>query len=185
MNAYRININYAKALFLLASDLQQADAVVADMQLVEDVCTQNRLLHRVMASPVIAEAKKTAIVTDLFGARVTPTTLAFLHFVVRKRRAVNLKGIAAAYIDLYRDTKGLIVAHLATVEPPQRDVVEGVRQLVTDFTHREVVVDSIVDPKVLGSFVLAFDTYLYDASVATRLARLRSHFATNTYESKL
>ena len=185
MNAYRINSNYAKALFLLATDLHQTDDVFADMQLLADVCSHNRLLLKVFANPVIPEAKKSAIVSDLFASRVTPTTLAFLLFVVRKRRAVNFKGIADAFIDLYRDSKGLVVAHLATVQPPQPDVVEAVRRLVSDFTHRQTLVDTHLNPNILGSFVLAFDTYLYDASVASRLDRLRSLFAINSYESKL
>ena len=42
MQDYRININYAKALFMLADDTQEQERVWGDMRLVNSVCAENR-----------------------------------------------------------------------------------------------------------------------------------------------
>ena len=47
MQDYRININYAKALFLLAEETQEQERVSEDMRLVNAVCAENRELNAV------------------------------------------------------------------------------------------------------------------------------------------
>ena len=71
MENYRINTNYAKALFLVAADEGQLDAVNDDMRLVADTCADNHILSTVFANPVIPEHRKTAVLRDLFADRVS------------------------------------------------------------------------------------------------------------------
>ena len=53
MQDYRININYAKALFALAGETGQQEEVAEDMRLVNEVCSENRVLAVVFNNPVI------------------------------------------------------------------------------------------------------------------------------------
>ena len=101
MNDYRINLNYAKALLMLATDLGDSDQVMEDMKVVNKVFSENHQLNTVFKNPNIRESKKQAIVGELFEDKVGKTTMAFLHFVNKKHRAVNLKGISKMYMDLY------------------------------------------------------------------------------------
>ena len=103
MEDYRININYAKALFLVAAETGQLEPVNADIRLVRQVCIENHILNVVMANPVIREDKKVAILNDLYAERVCRVTSLFLTFVVKKRRAINLKGIADETPDVRAD----------------------------------------------------------------------------------
>ena len=122
MEDYRININYAKALFLVAHDMGQLDAANEDMRLVYDVCCENHILATIFANPVIREAKKVAILKELFEDKVSQVSMLFLAFVVRKRRSVNLKGIANAFVELYRNDKGIILSRLVTARRRYRQV---------------------------------------------------------------
>lgn len=45
MEDYRINTNYAKALFLLAGEFDKQDEAATDMRLVSEVCAENRELN--------------------------------------------------------------------------------------------------------------------------------------------
>ena len=107
MSNYRINNNYAKALFMLATDTGNADRVADDMKLITSVMAENRELAVVLGNPVVRGDKKSAIVQDLFASRVCEDTMAFLIFLVRKNRSVNLRGISDAYLTIYRDAKGI------------------------------------------------------------------------------
>lgn len=185
MNDYRININYAKALFRLSEDLNETEAVLQDMKLVGEVCSENRQLAKVFGNPVIPEGRKRAIMTDLFSAHIGKTTMAFLLYLVHKRRAVNLQGIARMYADLYRDARNVVLAHVTSAAEIKPELLERIRAEVEGFTHKNVELETIVTDQMLGSFKLAFDTYLYDARIMTRVDRMRREFAKNVYESKL
>ena len=185
MNSYRINKNYAKALFLLATDRGQADRVAEDMKLVGQVCAENRELNVVFANPTIRSDRKNAIVEDLFTGLVSDETLAFLRFVVRKNRTVNLHGISSAYLEQYRESKGVVLSELVTHRETDEEAKAFVERLVAEYTGKQVELHTFTDPHMLGGFKLEFDHNMYDARLRTKILKLRKEFAKNEYESKL
>ena len=185
MEDYRINLNYAKALFLVAIDSGELDAVSADMRLVNKVCAENHTLNVVFANPVVREDKKTGILRDLFGDKMSKISMAFLTFVVKKRRAVNLKGISNAFIELYRNEKNIVLLQLVTASDIDDETAHKVCATVGDYTHSDVELQHKVDPSILGGFSVTFDGNMYDARISTAVAKLRKEFSKNVYESKL
>jgi len=185
MNDYRIHQHYAKALFLLSQDLGTTDTVMQDMTTVETVCTENHVLNTVMGNPTIREDKKRAIVSELFTGHVSETSMAFLLFVVKRKRGVNLRGIAKAFQQLYRDANNIVVAKVRTAAEMTPQLTEQLRKKVADFTHKQVQMECMSTDKMLGGFQLMFDTYLVDARLQTRIDRMRRAFQRNDYESKL
>lgn len=185
MDNYRINKNYAKALFLLAGETDQQDRVAADMRLVNDVFVENRELHVIFSNPVIKQSKKAAIAHDLFGERVSKLTSLFLAFVVRKNRAVNLRGISAMFLDMHRESRGVVLADLATSYAVDDDVLAMVGELVGHVSGKNVEVNAHVDPRIIGGFVVKFDNKMYDTRIRTMIAELHKKFSENVYESKL
>lgn len=185
MQDYRININYAKALFMLAGEQGEQDAVAADMRLVNAVSTENRELNTVFRNPEVKMSKKVTIVDALFAEHVGRTTLAFLEFVVRKNRSVNLRGISAAYLDLFREDHGIVLSTFTTAEPVDQELLDQVSKAVADHTGKQVELVAKTDPKIIGGFAMEFDNTIYDARLSTRLVKLRQQFEKNIYESKL
>ncbi len=185
MEDYRINTNYAKALFLVAAETNQLDAVNDDMRLVYSVCNENRTLNVVFANPVIREGKKVAILQDLFASRVSKVTMLFLSFVVRKRRAVNLRGISNAFIELYRKDRNIMLTELVTASEPDSAILDTVSKVIGEYAHKEIELHNKVDQSILGGFSIAFDNNMYDARLSTQIAKLHKEFSKNVYESKL
>ncbi len=185
MSNYRINNNYAKALFMLATDTGNADRVADDMKLITSVMAENRELAVVLGNPVVRGDKKSAIVQDLFASRVCEDTMAFLIFLVRKNRSVNLRGISDAYLTIYRDAKGIVLSDLVTHQPIDENARTMVTRMIEEYTGKTVELHDRTDPKMLGSFKLEFDNKMYDARIRTKIRRLRIAFAKNEYESKL
>lgn len=185
MNNYRINTNYAKALFMLASDRGQTDRVADDMRLVSAVTAENRELNVVFANPTVRQDKKSAIVRSLFEGQVCDETMAFLVFVVRKSRTVNLRGICESYLELWRDSRGIVRSELVTHRETDESAKEYVSKLIAEFTGKQVELHASTDPNMLGGFKMEFDHNMYDARLRTKIQKLRKEFAKNEYESKL
>ncbi len=185
MNDYRINNNYAKALFMLATERGVMERVAEDMRTVGAVCAENRELNVVFANPTIRFDKKTAVIEGLFAGRVCEETMAFLRFVVRKKRSVNLRGISEAYLNLYRENKGIVLSDLVTYQPIDDEARKEVERLVAEYTGKQVELHDHTDEHMLGGFKLEFDHNMYDARLRTKIRKLRAEFAKNDYESKL
>ncbi len=185
MERYRINVNYAKALFLLATDLHQEETVMHDMRLVHEVCKENHILTVVLSNPTLRESKKSAIITGLFRDKVSATSEAFVLFVLKKRRTINLKGIAAAYMDLYRASRGIVLSEVTTATEADASILDALRDKVAATTGKTVEMESKVDPRLLGGFRISYDNNMYDATLSTKMEQLRKEFSKNIYEKKL
>lgn len=185
MKDFRININYAKALFMLATDRGQADRVADDMRMIDSVTSENRELSVVFGNPIVRYDKKVAVVHSLFDGKVCDETMAFLVFVVKKNRSVNLRGISEAYLDMWRDSRGIVLGDLVTHQETDDSAKEMVAKLIADYTGKQVELHSATDPNMLGGFKMEFDHNMYDARLRTKIRKLRKEFAKNEYESKL
>ena len=185
MNDYRINTNYAKALFMLATDRGETDRVAADMRMVGEVTAGNRQLAVVLGNPTVRGDKKEGILRALFADLVCEATMAFFSFLVRKNRSVNLHGICNAYMDMYRDANGIVLSDLVTHQPIDDNARRTVTRMVEEYTGKKVELNDRTDPNMLGSFKLEFDNKMYDARIRTKIRRLRLEFGKNEYESKL
>lgn len=185
MSSYRINNNYAKSLFMLATDTGNLDRVAEDMKLIDSVMSENRELSVVLGNPVVRVDKKKAIVQEVFATHVCEDTQAFLTFLVRKNRSVNLRGISNAFLALYRDAKGIVLSDLVTHQPIDDNARAMVTRMVEEYTGKKVELHDRTDSNMLGSFKLEFDNKMYDARIRTKIRKLRIAFAKNEYESKL
>ncbi len=185
MNDYRINISYAKALLMTAEEKHEADRVAEDMRLVNAVCKENRVLAAVFANPVIKADRKAGIVQELFGEHCSEVSMVFLMFVVKKNRSVNLRGISDAYLNLYRESRGIVLTDLVTHKPTDEKAQTAVTELVEKYTGKKVELNARTDERMLGGFKLEFDHNMYDARLRTKILKLRKEFSKNVYESKL
>lgn len=185
MNNYRINTHYAKALLLLSKERAVEDRVADDMRLVADVWAENRELNALFANPVVKGEKKVSIVKEMFDGKVSQESLAFLVFVTRKSRSVYMRGIAEAYLGMYREYRGIVLSDMVTHQPIDDVARETVTRMVADYTGKNVELHDRTDPKMLGCFKLEFDGKMYDARIRTKILRMRLEFAKNDYESKL
>jgi F-type H+-transporting ATPase subunit delta len=89
------------------------------------------------------------------------------------------------YLDLYRESRNIVLSHLTTAQPVDEGTKLLVEKTIAEYTHKQVELVAKTDPEVLGGLAMEFDNNLYDATVATRLAKLRRRFEENVYESKL
>lgn len=152
------------------------------MKLISEVCAENHILNVIFANPTIKETKKVAIANDLFTGKVDDVTLLFVNFVIRKRRAINLKGIAKAYMDIYRKDKNIVLSELRTAIDVDDETRALISKIIGEYTHKEVELNTITDNKMLGGFCMTFDNNLYDARLRTKIAKLRKEFSKNIYE---
>lgn len=185
MQSFKINTHYAKALFMLAEETGKTEQVAEDMRLVCRVGREHHLLGVVFANPNIKVAKKQAIIHDLFEGKVCDVTLAFLHYVMRKKRSMNTVGIGEAFLEQYRRSRGITLTRLTTAEPASDDIKRLVEQRVADFTHNRVELVTKEDSRIIGGLAMEFDNRMYDARISSMLLRLRQSFGHNVYESKL
>ncbi len=182
MSVIRIATRYAKSLIDLAIEQGKLEPVYSDVMQLQ-AAAKNRELYLFLKSPIVHSDKKIAVLDALFKGKVDALTLTYLHLLVTKNREMYIPEIAAEFVHQYKTLKHISSVTVTSALPLGDAVLEGLRQklLASGILTENLEIIAKVDPELIGGFILEFNNKRYDASVASKLADLRSDFLKNQY----
>ena len=166
---------YASALFGLARDERQIDAVGRSLDALASALADSREFSELVASPLVSRkdaAKAFAGLGPQLG--LDPITSNFLGVLARNGRKSELRKIIRAFKRIAADHRGEISAEVVSAHPLKDDQVEALKAQLGKRAGRDVTIDAQVDPSILGGIVIKLGSEMIDASIRTKLNRLAS-----------
>lgn len=174
MNQSRLFVKYARALHEYSLDQHATDVVYGDMVKVYSVLNATPELQELFSSPVIFPSMKSGIVEKIFKGKVSLVTLRFLTFLVEKKREAFLKNILISYFSIYRKSAGIVKVEFTSAvvmeEEERKSIIINLKKLLVG----TVEMDFTTKPELIGGFTLALNDIMLDASIATKLKRLKN-----------
>lgn len=182
----RLAVRYAKSLLDLAVEQNSLEAVLQDMTGIQEVCKVSRDFTGMLRSPIIKADKKTAVVEAVLGSRISPLSKAFVNLLIGKGRESVLPEIATSFLQQYKALKNIRTATLTTAVPAT-DALKAAMQAKVEAASpgQTVELKAVVDPAIIGGFVLEVGDRIVDASVRRDLIDVRKNFTENLYVNKL
>jgi F-type H+-transporting ATPase subunit delta len=182
----RLAARYAKSLIDLAVEKGQLEVIYKDMQYLQSICKSSREFVNVLRSPVIKPEKKASIIEAVTKNNVSVITTVFNKLLVTKGRESDLPEIITSFIDQYNKIKGIHKVRLTTAVP----VSEELKKAIVDKAIKEarlanVELETNVNEKLIGGFVLEFNNNLVDASILSDLKELKKQFTGNVYVQQI
>jgi len=175
MAEVRLASRYAKALIDLAKEKSALERIKADAQNILDLINSNRDFELMLKSPVIKSDRKKAIIDRLFAGNLDKEIHSFMHIIIRKRREPFLKDILQSFMRLYNIEKGITKATVFSAIPLDAGLLSRIQKMLEEKIDSTVVIDSKVDEKLIGGFILRYDDKLIDRSIASQLNDLQKH----------
>jgi F-type H+-transporting ATPase subunit delta len=171
--------SYAKALFALARERNQGDAIAAELEMLAGTIARQPALLDFFSRPWVAATVKRAAAVEV-GTRLglSPLMRDFLGLVALRGRADHLAAIAAAYRALDDEAKGRMRVKLRvaiSLTDAERDELR--RRLSRLLGGRELLIEERADEKLLGGFVAEVGSTILDGSLDNQLARIGERLA--------
>ncbi len=164
---------YATALFGLARDEQQIDAVSRSLDTLEAAMTESADFKTLVTSPLVGriEAAKTvrALVPTL---DLDPFTAKFLGVLAENGRLGELKSVIRTVRTLASGHRGETSAEVTSAHPLNDDQLARLKSNLKARLGRDVAIDAKVDPNLLGGLVVRHGSQMIDASIKTKLNNL-------------
>ncbi len=171
---------YAKALFELANEKKELEKVQKDLFQIQSTLQSNPELSKVLSNPTINNSKKASIVNKIFKTGFSSITSNLLKTLENKERLNILDDIFQAFDALYKKQKGIINATVTTAIPLDNRLEQQIYQKIKELTgSKEIDLKKIIDPKILGGFILNVEDLRYDASISGKLAKIKSKLVEN------
>jgi F-type H+-transporting ATPase subunit delta len=172
MNDSKISVRYSRALFQSALEKKILDKVNQDMILITEICKVPET-KEFLNSPVIAPSKKIDIFHKILGENVEKITLSLIDLVVKNGRESFLPAIARVFINETMKHRGITKSVLTTASGADEKVRKKISGLITDVFGTKAELEEVTDPDIIGGFILRVDDNYIDASVRTKLNKIR------------
>ena len=167
---------YAEALFDVAKEKGKLDAIGEELDQFADAVSAERELQVFLFSPYFSSQEKIeGLHRAVTGA--DPELVNFLELLVEKHRMPEIFRIRGRFDQLWKqENKRLDVTVTSAVELDAA-VVDEVGAEVERQTGQKVELASRVDDGILGGIVLQVGNMVLDASIQSRLEKLRKSVA--------
>ena len=167
---------YANALFEAAKDAGKLDKVREQLAQFADAVAENHDLQVFLFSPYFSTAeKREGIATAVSGAE--PELINFLELLGEKHRMPVIFRIRETFDELWaKENKRLDVTVTSAIEL-DKSVIDRIEAELEKQTDQDVDLHAEVDPDILGGLVLRVGNMVLDASLRSKLEKLRKEVA--------
>jgi F-type H+-transporting ATPase subunit delta len=167
---------YAEALFEVGRDKGKLDALQQQLAQFADEVDRNRELQVFFFSPYLSTTEKQeGIERAISGAE--PELTNFLELLVDKHRMTEVFRIRRELDELWKQENRRLDVTVTSAVELDPAVVEKIGQEVERQTGEKVDLSSRVDDEILGGIVLQVGNMVLDASIRSRLEKLRKSVA--------
>jgi F-type H+-transporting ATPase subunit delta len=168
---------YADALFEVAQETDQLDSIHDQLGEFADALNESQDMRVFFFSPYFSSAeKREGIATAISGA--DEELVNFLELLAEKHRMPAIFRIRDRFDELWAEANRRLEVTLTSAVELDRSIVEKVGEEVERQTDRKIDLVNEVNPEILGGIVLQVGNMVLDASLHSRLERLRKEVAT-------
>ncbi|MFO7673722.1 MAG: ATP synthase F1 subunit delta [Lutibacter sp.] len=183
MNGSRAAIRYAKAILSFALEQQKEVEVNDDMLLVANTIQDSKELQLLLNSPVLKTELKKSALKEIFESRTSPLTIGLINLLIDNKRLPILGEVAKKYNIIFDSLKGIEVAKVTTAIPLTEELNQQILSKVIEITGKQATIESIINPDIIGGFILRIGDIQYDASVSNKLQVLKRQFESESFSS--
>jgi F-type H+-transporting ATPase subunit delta len=170
---------YAEALFEAARDQDKLDTIHDQLDEFTDAVAQNRDLQVFLFSPYFSsEEKREGIERVVTGA--DPELIRFLEVLIEKHRMPAIFRIRDRFDELWAEANKRLEVTLTSAVELDPKIVERVGKEIERQTDRTIDLRTEVDDGILGGLRLRVGNMVLDASLRSKLERLRKEVAAAT-----
>ena len=164
---------YAEALFEAARERDELEAVLDDVKEFGTALEESEELRLFFYGGQVAEREKRRAI-DALTEDMTLSTRNFLKVLVDNGREHILEDVVRRYEDLVKEHLGRVEVEVTTAVELTEESEKRLRErLEAVLEGREVILETKVNPDLLGGAVFRFGGQMMDGSIRGRLESLR------------
>ncbi len=170
---------YAQGLLNFTKETGDTMSVFAEMKDIVKTVDKSRELQNFFASPIVDSKKKGEIAKEIFKG-FSPVAQNFLQLIIKQGREAELQNVAQAFVDKVEDMNGVQRITLTSATELSQENISQILASTNLVNHNNKFdVRAVIDPEIVGGYILRVGDQQIDNSVRTKLSRLKKEFQLN------
>jgi F-type H+-transporting ATPase subunit delta len=168
---------YAGAIFDLANKHNTLDRTLEDVKEIAALFAHRKLAY-LLREPKISIKRKETAIREALASRVLPTSLNLALLIVQRELVDYMPNIATELEKLVLDYRNQAVAEVITAAPLDEKQQAQVKKALESRTGKNILLQTRIDPSILGGIIARVGDQVIDSSVRYRLATLQERLLT-------
>jgi F-type H+-transporting ATPase subunit delta len=171
---------YAKALFELASEKGQLDAVKKELDTVAKAMQENPEFRRFAVNPTLSHETQATVMENILSAmKVSDLTQRFFAVIAGNRRLEAVTLIAERFSSLLADSRGEATAEVISAYPLSAAQLKELKESLKKATGKaDITLVTEEKPDILGGLIVKVDGKMFDNSIVGKITRLAASLKT-------
>lgn len=180
----RVAYRFAKSLLQFSIEKEELEVIVEEMRYVNRTCKENKDLVLMLESPVIKMDKKLKVFTQIFGDRISKTSMTFFNIVFRRNREELIPDITESFILQYKKFKNIHTVYIESAHELSTENKNSILEFLSRTIKDDIELIENINEDLIGGVILRIDDLQIDASVKHTLNNLDKEFAKDLYSVK-
>jgi F-type H+-transporting ATPase subunit delta len=163
---------YAAAIFDIARKQNTVDRTLDDVREIARLFAQRKLAYLLREPKIPMQRKETAI-RQALEKWVLPTSLNLALLVVQRELVDVMPNIARELDQMVLDYKNQAVAEVITATKMDEEQLTQIKQALESRTQKTILMQTRVQPEILGGVIARVGDQVIDGSIRYRLAALQ------------
>jgi len=167
-DTYGIAREYGRALFLLTEERGDTEQVKLEAEALAELLSDSPEYARLLDTPALSPEERLGLIDEAFGS-FNVNLVNLIKILATKRLAHTIVRTARAYVDEYMESRGIVRAEAVSAIALDERQTDMLREKLERITGKQIIINNVIDPSVLGGIKLRYMGIQRDGSVKTRL----------------
>jgi F-type H+-transporting ATPase subunit delta len=172
---------YARALMSIGREAGLYERLGRELAQLAEQASGNEDFRLALTAPIYSKDARDKLIEGIGRALgLHELMVRFLKLLNEKGRLAYLPKISGAFESLVDEELGRVRAGVVTAAPLSAAAQNQLRAVLAAITGREVIMDSAVDPEIIGGVVTRVAGKLFDGSIRTQLSLMEEKLKTTS-----
>ena len=169
----RVAIRYAKAMYDIANEENSINEVYKDMNFINELNSGSLDFKNLLSNSQINFQDKKKLILSLIK-QSNALTEKLIDLLIHNKRVKIIGDIASSFIQLYNKHNNIKEATIITASPINNELESKILSMINIKDAKSVNLTNVVNPNIIGGFIIRFDGKEYNASVKQNLNNLKT-----------
>ena len=161
-------------MFINVVGMEGAAQALSELALIEQLMVKSPEFRSLLMNPGFSQAEKEGAIRKVAEkAKVSDTVTKFVVYLTRERLINALSEILRTATEIYREKKKQVKAVVFAPGEVAKSYEERLKAALRKLVDRDVEVEYVIDPSLLGGVLVKLGSTMYDSSVKGQLRLLK------------
>ena len=165
---------YASALYELATESKNVDAVLKDLEFLQKGMKENKDFKLLVKSPLIASDEKQKIMEKILSKQLSDKlTTNFLKIISNNKRFDHLSSIISQFMNINAQKRGNVLADVTSADELSDKQKNEINDQLKSTLGEKLSLNFKVDKKIIGGLIIKVGSKMIDSSLASKINKLK------------